>query len=256
MRLIARPASASPSTTNPVTPWSITSGTDPRRNATTGVPHAIASITTRPKGSGQSIGNSRAVAFARKSCFLPSLAQQGHFTDKDRNRCTAPVGSKHICANPPLDYKPWLSKTFLHAEPSFPRFCCKHCWTELSSPNTFRQSREASREQACCSCGVPLRSLCAIAVGHPNDSSNAITTTRMFIRCLLCSRERRVTIKDRAAREATLLKLKVTSSFNDVDNFMRARAKDNVFAADDYEVISTPFRIDFNNPGRKRMEAH
>ena len=39
------------------------------------------------------------------------------FTDNDRNRCTASVGSKHICANPPLDYKPWLSKTFLHAEP-------------------------------------------------------------------------------------------------------------------------------------------
>ena len=36
----------------------------------------------------------------------------------------------------------------------------------------------------------PLRPLCAIAVGHPNDSSNAITTTRMFIPCLLCSRER------------------------------------------------------------------
>jgi hypothetical protein len=32
------------------------------------------------------------------------------FTDNDRNRCTASVGSKHICANPPLDYKPWLSK--------------------------------------------------------------------------------------------------------------------------------------------------
>lgn len=37
---------------------------------------------------------------------------------------------------------------------------------------------------------------------------------------------------------------------------MRARAKDNVSAVDDYEVISTPLRIDFDNPGRKRMEAH
>jgi trehalose-6-phosphate synthase len=35
------------------------SGTDPRLNAITGVPHAIASIITSPNGSGQSIGNSR-----------------------------------------------------------------------------------------------------------------------------------------------------------------------------------------------------
>jgi hypothetical protein len=34
----------------PVTPSSITSGTDPRGHAMTGVPHAIASIITRPNG--------------------------------------------------------------------------------------------------------------------------------------------------------------------------------------------------------------
>ena len=37
-------------------------GTAPRRHAMTGVPQAIASIMTRPNGSGQSIGNSSAAA--------------------------------------------------------------------------------------------------------------------------------------------------------------------------------------------------
>src|SRR5215831_874446 len=54
--LIACIASASSSTMKPVTPFSTTSGTDPRRNAITGVPHAMASIITSPNGSGQSIG--------------------------------------------------------------------------------------------------------------------------------------------------------------------------------------------------------
>ena len=57
------------------------------------------------------------------------------------------------------------------------------------------------------SCGVPLRPLCAIAVGHPNDSSNAITTTRMFIRCLRCSRERSYRKRRGQLRRATLFKL-------------------------------------------------
>jgi MFS family permease len=48
------------STTNPVTPSSTTSGTAPRSKAITGVPQAIASIMTRPKGSGQSSGASNA----------------------------------------------------------------------------------------------------------------------------------------------------------------------------------------------------
>ena len=39
----------------------------------TGVPHAIASIMTRPKGSGQSIGNSRPRALPRNSCFWSSV---------------------------------------------------------------------------------------------------------------------------------------------------------------------------------------
>ena len=55
-----RPPARRSSTTKPVTPSSRTSGTEPPRNATTGVPHASASIITRPNGSGQSIGNSSA----------------------------------------------------------------------------------------------------------------------------------------------------------------------------------------------------
>ena len=57
------------STMKPVTPSSITSGTEPQRQAITGVPQAMASIITRPNGSGQSIGNSSAAAPPRKSRF-------------------------------------------------------------------------------------------------------------------------------------------------------------------------------------------
>ena len=57
----------------PVTPSSITSGTEPRLNATTGVPQAIASIIIRPNGSGQSIGNSSAFAPDRNAGFCASL---------------------------------------------------------------------------------------------------------------------------------------------------------------------------------------
>ena len=60
------------STTNPVMPSSITSSAEPSRQAITGVPHAIASIMDRPKGSGQSIGNRRARALPRKSDFSRS----------------------------------------------------------------------------------------------------------------------------------------------------------------------------------------
>lgn len=57
------------STMKPVRPSSIISGTEPRLKATTGVPHAMASIMTRPNGSGQSIGNRRPSAPLRKSDF-------------------------------------------------------------------------------------------------------------------------------------------------------------------------------------------
>jgi hypothetical protein len=54
-------------------PSSITSGTEPDLKAMTGVPHAMASIMTRPNGSGQSIGNSSAAAPARNCRFVSSL---------------------------------------------------------------------------------------------------------------------------------------------------------------------------------------
>ena len=55
-----------------MTPWSITSGTEPQGKAMTGVPQAIASIITRPKGSGQSIGKRSAVAPPRKAALSRS----------------------------------------------------------------------------------------------------------------------------------------------------------------------------------------
>ena len=48
------------------------SGTEPRREATTGVPHAIDSIMVSPNGSGQSIGNRRASASPSAACFSAS----------------------------------------------------------------------------------------------------------------------------------------------------------------------------------------
>ena len=45
----------------PVTPSTTTSGTDPRRSATTGVPQAMASIMTIPNGSSHRIGKTSAV---------------------------------------------------------------------------------------------------------------------------------------------------------------------------------------------------
>ena len=37
---------------------------------------------------------------------------------------------------------------------------------------------------------------------------------------------------------------------------MRLRAHDDVPAADENELISLPLGIDFNDPGRNRIEAH
>ena len=54
------------STMKPVTPCSTISGAEPRLKATTGVPQAIASIITRPNGSGQSIGVSKADGAAQE----------------------------------------------------------------------------------------------------------------------------------------------------------------------------------------------
>ena len=56
----------------------ITSGTEPRGRAITGVPQARASIITRPKGSGQSIGKSRAqrAAEQRRLVVVADLAEE------------------------------------------------------------------------------------------------------------------------------------------------------------------------------------
>ena len=69
----AATASSSLATMRPVTPSSTISGTEPHGNAITGVPHAIASIMTSPKGSGQSIGNISARALPRNSCLSRSV---------------------------------------------------------------------------------------------------------------------------------------------------------------------------------------
>ena len=49
------------------------SGTEPERNAITGVPQAIASTMTRPNSSGQSMGRSSAPANPRNGCFTSSF---------------------------------------------------------------------------------------------------------------------------------------------------------------------------------------
>src|SRR6516162_5893240 len=48
----------------------MTSGTDPRRKATAGVPQAIASISANPNGSGQSIGNNSGIALPKNLLFV------------------------------------------------------------------------------------------------------------------------------------------------------------------------------------------
>src|SRR5215472_15595768 len=67
---IAPPTS---STMKPVMPSSTTSGAEPRLNAITGVPQAIASIITRPNGSGQSIGTNNVIAPLKNSDLSRSL---------------------------------------------------------------------------------------------------------------------------------------------------------------------------------------
>ena len=66
-------AGIAPSALKPATPSSMTSATEPQRNTIPGVPHAIASIMTRPKGSGQSIGKSSADAPLSKWPLSASL---------------------------------------------------------------------------------------------------------------------------------------------------------------------------------------
>src|SRR5436853_2415879 len=76
----AATASSSSPTTKPVSPSSTISGTEPLLNAITGVPQAIASINTKPKGSGQAMGASSAMAPLRKRDFSPSLISPTYST--------------------------------------------------------------------------------------------------------------------------------------------------------------------------------
>ena len=56
----------------PLTPSSMISAIAPLSHAMTGVPQAIASITTSPNGSGQSMGNKSAAALPRNASFSAS----------------------------------------------------------------------------------------------------------------------------------------------------------------------------------------
>jgi hypothetical protein len=86
-------------------PCSITSATDPLRYAIVGVPEAIASIITRPKGSGQSIGNKSASALPRKAGLYHALgaAVQARWDSFDKGcnlrNLHAPVLHQKINAN-------------------------------------------------------------------------------------------------------------------------------------------------------------
>jgi len=81
-------------------------------------------------------------------------------------------------------HMPWLANTFWQLLLSLDLFCCRHCWTALSLPSCCRQKRDASRLQACCSCGVPMW-LWASEDEMPDSSTRMATTYRMTI-----SRER------------------------------------------------------------------
>ena len=83
-------ASSMVSTIAPVTPSSTISGTEPQRNARTGVPQAMASIMERPNGSGQSTGNSSACASPR-NCSLLMLVDLADELD------AGPSSSGSIC---------------------------------------------------------------------------------------------------------------------------------------------------------------
>ena len=78
------------STMAPVRPSSMISGTEPQRNASTGVPQAMASIMERPNGSGQSMGNSSACASPRNCVFWCSLISP-------MNSTPGPSSSGSIC---------------------------------------------------------------------------------------------------------------------------------------------------------------
>ena len=76
----AATAASMEETMKPLTPFSITSGTDPHGQAIVGVPHAMASIITTPNGSGQSMGNRWAMAPPRNAALSASPISPTHST--------------------------------------------------------------------------------------------------------------------------------------------------------------------------------
>ena len=45
-------------------------------------------------------------------------------------------------------------------------------------------------------------------------------------------------------------------AFDDIDNLTGVRAENDVSAVNSNEIVSTPLRIDFYDPGRERVEPH
>src|SRR5262245_7294980 len=66
----------------------------------------------------------------------------------------------------------------------------RHCWTALSSPSWCRQKRFASREQACCSGGVPVWPWARTYDGRP-DRNTASANDSFFIGDFLLDRDER-----------------------------------------------------------------
>jgi hypothetical protein len=90
----------------PGSPSSMISGTDPPRKASTGVPQAMASIMTSPKGSGQSIGNSNPAARPRKLVLALSLISPTNSISAPPRAGQSPAGSK---PHPPYQPSPQFS---------------------------------------------------------------------------------------------------------------------------------------------------
>ena len=67
----------------------MTSGTEPRRQAMTGVPQAIASIITRPNGSGQSIGKQQRAGVAEELVLVSAADLADELDERARTRAAA-----------------------------------------------------------------------------------------------------------------------------------------------------------------------
>jgi hypothetical protein len=115
-RCTADTASSMECTTKPEARSSMISGAEPWRQAMTGVPADIASIMTRPKGSGQSIGNSSARALPRKRCFCCSSISP---TNSMSGSCwTGHCRKNRFCHDHPSPYRAEVFRAVLSADVS------------------------------------------------------------------------------------------------------------------------------------------